>query len=149
MSDGLDVIVVDDEERVCEVISRIIRRFYTWGDVLTFTDSDEAISHCLGSDKSIAIFVIDVFLGEKSGFYFLDAIQHKFPTAHYDTVMITGNASDDVVDMCVASDVNHLLEKPIKPYALQLAVRAILQKYLKFAKKILQDPAFAETVAQF
>jgi response regulator of citrate/malate metabolism len=96
MSDGLDVIVVDDEERVCEVISRIIRRFYTWGDVLTFTDSDEAISHCLGSDKSIAIFVIDVFLGEKSGFYFLDAIQHKFPTAHYDTVMITGNASDDV-----------------------------------------------------
>ena len=149
MVDGLDVIIVDDEENVCETVSKIIRRFYTWGDVLTFTDPDAAISHCLGSDKSIAIFVVDVFLGEKSGFYFLDTVQQKFPTAHYDTVMITGNASDDVVDMCVASDVNHLLEKPIKPYALQLAVRAILQKYLKFAKKILQDPAFAETVAKF
>jgi len=28
-------------------------------------------------------------------------------------------------------------------------VRAVLQKYLKFAKKILQDPVFAETVARF
>ncbi|MDY6988863.1 MAG: response regulator [Thermodesulfobacteriota bacterium] len=149
MADGLDVIIVDDDEKVCEVVSKIIRRFYTWGDVLTFTDSDKAISHCLASDKTIAIFVVDVFLGEKSGFLFLDTVQQKFPAAHYDTVMITGNASDDVVDMCVASDVNHLLEKPIKPFALQLAVRAILQKYLKFAKKILQDPVFAETVARF
>jgi len=149
MADGLDVIIVDDDEKVCEVVSQVIRRFYTWGDVLTFTDSDKAISHCFASDKTIAIFVVDVFLGEKRGFFFLDAVQQKFPAAHCDTVMITGNASDDVVDMCVASEVNHLLEKPIEPYALQLAVRAVLQKYLKFAKKILQDPVFAETVARF
>jgi len=149
MADGLDVIIVDDEQSVCETVAKIIRRFYAWGDVLTFTDCDAAISHCLASEKSIAIFVVDVFLGEKSGFSFLDTVQRKFPAAHYDTVMITGNANDDVVNMCVASDVNHLLEKPIKPYALQLAVRAIVQKYLKFAKKILQDPVFAEAVARF
>jgi DNA-binding NtrC family response regulator len=149
MADGLDVIIVDDEASVCETVSKIVSRFYTWGDVLTFTDVDKAVSHCLGSDKTIAIFVVDVFLVERSGFHFLDTVQQRFPTAHYDSVMITGNASDDVVDMCVASDVNHLLEKPIKPYALQLAVRAILQKYLKFAKKILQDPVFAESVARF
>ncbi|MBW2039218.1 MAG: response regulator [Deltaproteobacteria bacterium] len=149
MSDGLDVIIVDDEPNLCEVIAETIRRFYTWGEVIPFTDVDEAISHCLGRDTGIAIFVLDVFLGEKSGFYFLDAIEKKFPSAHEDTIMITGYASDDVVNMCVASDVNHLLEKPIKPYALQLAVRAIVGKYLKFAKKLLRDPAFAESVARF
>jgi len=149
MSDGLDVIIVDDEPSLCEVIAETIRRFYTWGDIITFTKADEAISYCLGRDTGIAIFIIDVFLGEKSGFSFLDAIEKKFPTAHQDTIMITGYASDDVVDMCVASDVHHLLEKPIKPYELQLAVRALVAKYMKFAKKLLRDPAFAEIVAKF
>lgn len=148
MSDGLDVIVLDDEPLVCSVISEIIRTFYAWGEVFAFTDVDEAIAHCLSRETGIAIFVVDVFVGEKNGFDFLDRIEAKFPAAHDDTIMITGMASDDVVDMCVASDVNHLLEKPVKPYALQLAVRAIVSKYLKFARKLMQDPAFAETVAR-
>lgn len=149
MADGLDVIIVDNEPSVCEVVYGIIRRFYTWGDVLAITNADEAISYCLSRDISVAIFVIDVFLGEKSGFYFLDTIGERFPAVYQDTIMITGNASDDVVNMCMASDVNYLLEKPIKPYALQLAVRAIVAKYMKFARKLMQDPAFAVSVARF
>jgi len=146
MSEGLDVIIIDDDENLCRVISEIIKKFYSWGDVVRFTNADEAISYCLSRDTGVAIFVVDVFLGEKSGFSFLDAISEKFPTAHEDTIMITGYASDDVVNMCVASDVHHLLEKPIKPYALQLAVRAIVAKYLKFAEKLLRDPSFADSV---
>ena len=49
----------------------------------------------------------------------------------------------------VAADVLHLLEKPIKPYELQLAVRAIVAKYMKFARKVLHDPEFAALVAKF
>ena len=62
--------------------------------------------------------------------------------------MISGKASDDVVNMCLASNVNYLLEKPLKPYALQLAVRAITAKYLEFAKKLMGDSGFAENVAK-
>lgn len=149
MPDGLDIIIIDDEPAVCEVISEIIKSFYAWGEVLSFTDADEALDYCIRREISVAIFVVDVFLGGKSGFYFLDAIEEKFPAAREDMIMITGRASDDVVNMCVASDVNHLLEKPIKPYALQLAVRAIIAKYLKFAKKLLQDLSFAESISRF
>ena len=149
MADGLDVIVVDDDSSTCDVISEIISSFYTWGDVISFTDVDEAIAYCLNRDLGVAIFVVDVFLKGKSGFYFLDIIEEKFPTVHEDTVMITGNASDDIVNMCVASDVNHLLEKPIKAYALQLAVRSIVSKYLKFTKRLLENPAFADNVSKF
>ena len=91
---------------------------------------------------------MDVFLGGLSGFYFLDAIEQKYPTVHEDTIIISGNASDDVVNMCLASNVNYLLEKPMKPYALQLAVRSITAKYLDFAKKLFQDHGFAENVAR-
>ena len=147
MADGLDVIIVDDDPSVCETLSEIIIKFYAWGGVLSFTDVDEAVSYCLNRDIGIAVLVIDVFLGEKSGFYFLDAIEEVFPSAHEDAIMITGYASDDVVNTCVASGINHLLEKPVKAYALQLAIRAVVEKYLKFAKKLMKNPEFADTVA--
>jgi|LGOV01.1.fsa_nt_gb response regulator of citrate/malate metabolism len=148
MSDGLDVIIVDDDQSVCNVISNMVKKFYSWGNILAFSDVDEAILYCLNREIGVAIFVVDVFLGGKSGFLFLDSIEERFPTAYNDAIIISGRASDDIVNMCLASDVNYLLEKPIKPYALQLAVRSITGKYLNFAKKLLQDPVFSETVAR-
>jgi hypothetical protein len=62
--------------------------------------------------------------------------------------MVTGNPSDDIVNMCVASNVNYLLEKPINPFTLQLAVRAITEKYLDFAKKLMKDPILAASMAR-
>ena len=148
MTDGLDVIIVDDDPGVCETLSEIIIKFYAWGEVLSFTDVDEAVSYCLSRDIGIAVLVIDVFLGVKSGFYFLDAIEEAFPSAHEDAIMITGYASDDVVNTCVASGINHLLEKPVKAYALQLAIRAVVEKYLKFAKKLMKNREFADIVEE-
>lgn len=149
MSDGLPVIIVDDDPAVCDVISDIVKTFYTWGEVLTFTDSQKALSFCQSQKTGVAIFVLDVFMGKGTGFDFLDSITDKFPMAHQDTIIITGNASNDVVNMCVASEITYLLEKPIRPYALQLAIRAIVAKYVKFAKKLLQDPLLAESISKF
>ena len=148
MSDGLDVIIIDDDKGICEIIKELVESFYSWGDVVSFSNADEAIDYCLQRDVGVAIFIIDVFLGGLSGFYFLDAIEKKFPTAHEDSIIISGNASDDVVNMCLASKVNYLLEKPIKPYALQLEVKAITGKYLDFAKKLLQDSTYAASIAK-
>jgi response regulator of citrate/malate metabolism len=147
MIDGLDVIIVDDEPYVCDIIAEMVKRFYSWGSIHAFTDVDQATDYCLRRESGISIFVVDVFLSGKSGFFFLDSVANKFDSVYEDTVMITGNASDDVVNMCVASDVNHLLEKPVKPYALQLAIRSIVSKYMNFSKRLLQDPAFAQYVA--
>lgn len=146
MAEGLDVIVVDDDPGIGEILTETIESFYAWGDVISFSDAEKAVGHCMRRDVGVAVFVIDVFLGGFSGFYFLDAIENKFPTAHEDAIMITGAASDDIVNMCLASNVSYLLEKPVKPYALQLAVRSVTAKYLDFAKKILQDQQFAESV---
>jgi len=146
MSTGLDILIIDDEANVCEVLSETIKTFYTWGDVVTFTDVDKAISYCNKKDRGIMIFVLDVYVGSNNGFYFLDSVVEQIPNAHLDAIMITGNASDDVVNMCVASGVNHLLEKPVRPYALQLAIRSIVEKYIKFAKRLLNDPELADHV---
>lgn len=149
MSDGLDVIIIDDDPSVCELLLKTVKSFYVWGEVISFTDVDKAVAYCLNRETGIAIFIVDVFLGGKSGFSFLDAIAEKFVSAHDDSIIISGQASDDVVNMCLASGIHYLLEKPIRSYALQLAVRAIMNKYLKFARRLLQDPLFARSVSRF
>jgi response regulator of citrate/malate metabolism len=149
MTDGLNVIIVDDDAEVCEAVFDTIKRFYTWGEVLAFTDVDEATAYCRSQKSGVAIFVLDVFMGDSTGFIFLDNIAEKFPMAYEDTIIISGNASDDVVNMCIASNITYLLEKPVKAYALQLAVRAIVMKYIRFAKKLVEDPDFAGDVTSF
>lgn len=143
MSEGLDVIIVDDDPVICENIAEIINKFYTWGNVYVFNDVNEASIYCLNRDSSIAIFIVDVFLNGKSGFLFLDTIAKKFTSVYEDTIMMTGNASDEVVDMCVASNIHHLLEKPIRHYVLQLAVRSLISKYTRFASRLLENPDFS------
>lgn len=149
MASGLNIIIVDDDSEVCALLAEIVGRFYTWGEVLAFTDPEAAAASCLSREPGVAIFVVDVYLNQLTAFDFLDTIADKYPMAHQDTIIITGNASDEVVSACVASDITYLLEKPIRPYALQLAVRAIVSKYMKFARKLLQDPLFAESLPEF
>jgi DNA-binding NtrC family response regulator len=148
MSDGLDVIVLDDDPGISQVLKELIETFYSWGEVVCFSNAEKAIDSCLKRDSGVAIFVVDVFLKGMSGFFFLDSIENKFPSVHEDAIMISGKASEDVVDMCLASNVTYLLEKPVKPYALQLAVRAITSKYLNFAKKLLRDPSLAKSISR-
>ena len=148
MAGGLDVIIIDDDPTICRLLEQIVRKFYSWGKIFTFHEVGEAVSFCRSEDFVAAVFVLDVFVGEQTCFTFLEEIEDRFPMVYQDTIVITGNASDDVVNACVAADINHLLEKPVRPYALQLAVRAILSKYLKFAKKLMEDPSFAEFVTQ-
>jgi response regulator of citrate/malate metabolism len=146
-ANGLDVIVIDDDPGIAQVLKELIESFYTWGAVLSFSNADKALAYCLKREVGVAIFVVDVFLRGTSGFLFLDSIEEKFPSAHEDAIIISGKASEDVVNMCLASRVGYLLEKPVKPYALQLAVRAITNKYLDFAKRLLRDPGVARAIA--
>ncbi len=148
MSGGLDLIIIDDDSSVCNIISDIVKSFYTCGDVICFVDVDEALSYCQGCDIGVGIFIIDVFLGDQSGFDFITKIEQKFPSIYEDTIIITGNADDEMVNKCISSNVNYLLEKPIMPYALQLAVRSIAMKYMTFAKRLLRDPVFAADVSK-
>jgi DNA-binding NarL/FixJ family response regulator len=146
MADGLDVIVLDDDAGISQVLKELIESFYTWGKVVAFSDAEKAVQWCLKREVGLGIFVVDVFLKGMSGFYFLESIEPKFPSAHEDAIVVSGKASDDVVDMCLASRVTYLLEKPVRPYALQLAVRAITAKYLDFAQKLLRDPELADSI---
>ena len=146
MGQGLDVIILDDDEHSCDVVQKLVQSFYTWGQVHAFTDFLEARTYCFNRESGLAVFVLDVFLGEQTAFDFIEAIKVHYPLAAEDTVIITGQADEDIVDMCMAQGINHLLEKPVRRFAFQFAIRAIAGKYLRFAKQLMQDPDLATAV---
>jgi DNA-binding NtrC family response regulator len=148
MSDNLDVIVLDDDPQMCSLIADILKGFYVWGDIHSFTNYNEALSFCKRKKLGVAIFILDVYLDKKTAFDFLDQISDQCAWASEDSVIITGNASDDIVNMCIASNIHYLIEKPMRPYMLKLAVRAIVGKYLRFAKRLLGDSDYADSVAR-
>ncbi len=79
MSDGLPLIIVDDEPLMCKLIVGFVEPFYTWGEIIVFSDPARALSYCLGRETGVAVFILDVFLGTRTGFSFLEAIRPKFP----------------------------------------------------------------------
>ncbi len=66
MSNGLDVIIVDDDPGVCKLISEIVMRFYVWGDVISIIDVDEAIEYCLNRERGFGMYSKVGFLGRES-----------------------------------------------------------------------------------
>jgi response regulator of citrate/malate metabolism len=147
MSNNLDVIVLDDDPQICTLVTEILQSFYVWGDIHTFTNYNEALTFCQKKNLGVAIFILDVYLDKKTAFDFLKEISNQYAWAPEDTIIITGNASDEIVNMCIPLNINYLIEKPMKAYTLKLAVRAIVGKYTLFAKRLLSDPDFAKSFA--
>lgn len=148
MANHLDVVVLDDDPQMCTLITDILKTFYTWGDIHPFTSYGEALAFCKEKKLGVAVFILDVYLDKKTAFDFLEEISGDYAWASEDTLIITGNASDEIVNMCLPLNINYLIEKPMKAYTLKLAVRAIVGKYTLFAKRILGDPDFARGVAR-
>jgi response regulator of citrate/malate metabolism len=148
MSNRLDVVVLDDDPQICELITEILKSFYVWGEVHPFTSYGEALAFCRQKKLGVAIFILDVYLDKKTAFDFLEDISDQYAWASEDTIIITGSASDEIVNLCIPLNINYLIEKPMKAFTLKLAVRAIVGKYTLFAKRILGDPEFARGVAR-
>ena len=56
MSDGLDVIIIDDDKGICDIIKELVESFYSWGDVISFSNADKAIDYCLQRDDRCCHF---------------------------------------------------------------------------------------------
>ena len=123
MEKKLSILLVDDEAIVGNRLKPALTKIGY--DVEAFEDPKDAMLRL--DEKEFDIVITDIMMSEVNGIQLLEFVQSK--NERTKVIMITGYASEDVVNRCVASDVHHLLEKPIEPYALQLALRAIVAKY--------------------
>jgi two-component system phosphate regulon response regulator PhoB len=117
------ILVVDDEESLCEILKfNLEREGY---DVTTALSAEEALTLNLGI---FDLMIIDVMMGELSGFGFARILRKKSETA--ETPIIFCTARDSVEDKIKGLDIgaDDYIPKPFSIAEVTARVRSVLRR---------------------
>ena len=122
------ILVVDDEMRICKSIKALLEAKREGLIVQIAQSVREAIA--LSQQIDFDLFLIDKNLPEADGFVFMDYALKHYPNAL--SIIMTGNASIDSVVQALRKGAYDYLRKPFKYEELDNVVsRALAQKRLK------------------
>ena len=109
IGDKLSVLVVDDEEDICELITAFLSTTPFFGSIVTAKDGVEAINKMANQDFDLII--LDHFMPKKTGLEFAELLKtsaRKKPKV----VMISGALSREDVMRAVMAGIKSILVKP-------------------------------------
>ena len=115
------VLLIDDEEQILNAY-RMILRSYGINDVLTISDSREALP--LLAARSVALIVLDLHMPHLSGMELLPKIVRDFP--HIPVIMVTANDEINTVVECMKMGAFDYMVKPVDSNRLVASVKKAL-----------------------
>ena len=104
---GLDVLVVDDEQNVCDLLRDALARY--GHRVVSFTDGHRAIEEA--QRQSFDVVFLDIRMPGINGVEVLKTLHRLLPQATF--VMITAYAESELVDESLDSGAFICLSKPL------------------------------------
>jgi len=117
MSDGIDVLVVDDEPVVCDAIRLVLG--HEGMKVATVSDAEAALAH--PALRECRLVICDLMLPGRSGLDALRAIRERRPGLPI--LMITGFATPANADLVIEAGATAFLPKPFDDSELLTLVR--------------------------
>lgn len=132
------VLVVDDEQHMCDVCSRTLQRA---GYIVTATSDPHAAAALLQSDHSFDLLLTDIKMPTMSGLDLARIARERDPAIAI--IIMTGYASLENLHQSVQRGVADFLAKPFELEQLQRAVDQALQK-----RALLQDSLRLRTIEQ-
>ncbi len=117
------ILVVDDEEDLCEILRFNLKN--EGFDITTANSAEEALRLNLPDFKLI---LLDVMMGEISGFKMAAMLKERPETAHIPIIFIT--AKDTVDDTCTGFSIgaDDYISKPFSIREVILRVKAVLRR---------------------
>jgi DNA-binding NtrC family response regulator len=114
------ILVVDDEENVCQSVKKILgRKGYEVSQALTVDDAVKLIN-----DLSFDLVITDLMIPGTSGMELMHIIREKYP--ELDVIMITGYASIESAVSATKLGASAYLPKPFTPDELTKATEHAL-----------------------
>jgi DNA-binding response OmpR family regulator len=114
------ILVVDDEERVCKSVSKILsRKGYTVDDAMSVADALKKMQN-----TPFDLVITDLMMPKTSGMELLQIIRDHYP--ELDVVMITGYASIETAVKAVKLGAAGYIPKPFTPEELTSATQKAL-----------------------
>ena len=105
MKKGITILIVDDDKPVLDFLSEMLREegFLT----APFSDPKDALAY-LKDGNEVNIIILDIFLGETTGFDLLKLLKQELATADIPVIFITGKSVDDQ-DLANLEGITHSL----------------------------------------
>lgn len=133
MDKNIKILVVDDEETICELL-----RFNLQAegyDVTTVNSAEEALTLPL---DSFSLFLLDIMLGDISGVQLAKILKNRPGTAH--TPVIFCSAKDNEEDIVEGLDLgaDDYITKPYSLRTLQARIRSVLRRSEESKQPIAQ-----------
>ena len=123
------ILVVDDEETVCQSIKKILsRKGYTVENALNVEDAVKKINNL-----KYDLVITDLMMPKTNGMELLRIVRDHYP--ELEVIMITGYASIDSAVKATKLGASHYLPKPFTPDELnEVTEKALLNRKEKIAK---------------
>jgi DNA-binding NtrC family response regulator len=124
------ILVVDDEENVCQSVKKILgRKGYDVSQALTVDDAVKLIN-----DMSFDLVITDLMIPGTSGMELVQIIREKYP--ELDVIMITGYASIESAVKATKLGASAYLPKPFTPDELtKVTERALSNRMIRVKTK--------------
>ena len=122
MSDEPRLLVVDDEEAICEGCSRIFSR----QGFAVEKCSDAAVGLSLATEAEYSAILLDIKMPGMDGIHFLEALREEQPTTP--VVLMTGYPSIPNAASAIRLGVSDYVTKPFTPEEISQAVHRLLQQ---------------------
>ncbi len=142
------VLVVDDEEGLRQILSRLLRRLGY--DVIVASNGREALE--LAERDAPDLVITDLSMPEMDGHQLLDRLKGSTHTRHIPVIVVSGESDTERVVRCLEQGAEDHLTKPYNAVVLQTRVKTLLERKrlrdleLADLRRVAQLTAAAEAV---
>ncbi len=132
----MKILVVDDEQDICEILQYNLE---TEGyEVTTANSAEEALTLPL---SEFSLILLDVMMGEISGFQMAQQMKANTSTAHIPIIFITALDSEDNIVAGLDLGADDYIAKPLSLKEVKARVKAVLRR-----STIIENPHIEEVV---
>lgn len=136
------ILVIDDEEAVCEIMKfNLEREGY---EVDTAYSAEEALD--MDNLDSYSLFIVDIMMGELSGFDFANRIHNVTATKDIPMLFCSALSDEDCVVKGLNIGADDYITKPFNIGEVLARVRAILRRSNNMQKRSAQDFVEQESI---
>ena len=122
----MKILVVDDEQDICEILQYNLE---TEGfEVVTANSAEEAMELPL---QEFGLILLDVMMGEMSGFQMARRLKNDSSTANIPIIFITALDGEDDMVKGLNIGADDYIAKPLSMKEVKARVRAVLRRFLQ------------------
>lgn len=119
----MKILVVDDEQDICEILQYNLE---TEGfEVMTANSAEEALELPL---QEFSLILLDVMMGEMSGFQMARKLKNNHDTTHIPIIFITAMDGEDDLVKGLNIGADDYIAKPLSMKEVKARVRAVLRR---------------------